>query len=57
MEIIHRAGKVHSNFDPVSWLWRHVPITDGPVMDHTKSVNLSESIEDPLKDMFTELGS
>ena len=57
MEIIHHAGKVHSNVDPVSRLRRCVPITDGPVTDHTKSVNLSESIEDPLKDMFIELGS
>ena len=57
MEIVHRAGKIHSNVDPVSRLWRCVPINDGPMTDDIRSVKLSESIEDPLKDMFTELGS
>jgi len=57
MQIVHRAGKVHSNIDPVSRLWRRVPITDGPLTDDIKSVNLSAAVEDPLKDMFSELGS
>ena len=57
MQIIHRAGKVHSNVDPVSRLRRRVPITDGPITDDIRSVNLSETIEDPLKNMFSELGS
>ena len=57
MQVIHCAGKVHSNVDPISRLWRCVPIINGPIRDDIKSVNLSESNEDPLKDMFTELGS
>jgi len=57
MQIIHRAGKVHSNIDLVSRLWRRVLITDGPIADVIRSVNLLETIEDPLKDMFSELGS
>ena len=57
MEIVHRAGKAHSNVDPVSRLRRRIPITDGPMMDDVRSVDLSESLEDPLKDMFAELGS
>ena len=57
MEIVHQAGKVHSNVDPVSCLWRQVLITDGLMVDDVRSVDLSESIEDPLRDMFAELGS
>ena len=37
--------------------YRRVPITDGPIADDIKSVNLSEMIKDPLKDMFDELRS
>ena len=57
MEIVHRAGKVHSNVDPISRLRRRVPITDGPLTDDVRSVNLLESVEDPLKGMFAKLGS
>ena len=57
MEIIHHAGKIHSNVDPISRLWRRVPINDGPVTDDVRSVNLLEPIKDPLKDMFAKLGS
>ena len=54
MEIVHRAGKIHSNVDPISRLRRRVPINDGLKTDDVRSVDLTE---DPLKDMFTELGS
>ena len=57
MEIVHRTGKIHSNVDPVSHLRRCVPINDGPITDDVRSVSLLEPNEDPLKDMFTELGS
>ena len=57
MEIIHLAGKVHSNVDPISQLWRRILITDGPITDDVRLVNLSESVEDPLKGMFAKLGS
>jgi len=57
MQVIHHAGKVHSNVDPISRLRRRVPIINGPIRDNIRSVNLSESDEDPLRDMFTELGS
>ena len=57
MEIIHRAGRIHSNVDPVSRLRRRIPITDGPLMDDVRAVSLTEPTSDPLKDMFSELGS
>jgi len=57
MQIIHHAGKVHSNVNPISRLWRHVLIINGPIRDDIKSVNLLESSEDPLREMFMELGS
>lgn len=50
MEIIHHAGKVHSNVDPVSHLQRHVPITDGPLTDDVKSVQLMGPETDLLKE-------
>ena len=38
MEIVHRAGKIHSNVDPVSRLRRRVLINDGPITDDIRSV-------------------
>lgn len=41
MEIVHRAGRVHSNVDPVSRLRRRMPQQDGPVLDDQISLQLS----------------
>ncbi|TFY69430.1 hypothetical protein EVJ58_g442 [Rhodofomes roseus] len=55
MEIIHRAGRVHSNVDPVSRLRRRVPIEQGPSTDPTTSLSLKDEVDDPLKDMYESL--
>ena len=57
MKIVHHTGKVHSNVDPVSWLQRCVPITDGPLTDDVRSVQLMGPEINLLKDMFSEIGS
>lgn len=54
LRIIHRAGRIHSNVDPISRLRRRVPEQDGPPLDNTPSVPLEE--EDPMRNMFDELG-
>jgi hypothetical protein len=55
MKIIHRAGRVHSNVDPISRLRWRLPLQNGPGIDMTESLNLKTD-EDPLKNMFEELG-
>lgn len=42
MEIVHRAGRVHSNVDPISRLKRRTPLQDGPVLDDNTELKLSE---------------
>jgi hypothetical protein len=54
LQIIHRAGRVHSNVDPVSRLWRRVPIQLSPEADETPELTLSGC--DPLHNMYDELG-
>jgi len=56
LQIIHRAGRVHSNVDPISRLRQRVPFQSGPSVDATKHIILDPG-EDPLKDMYTALGS
>lgn len=56
LKIIHRAGRVHSNVDPISRLRRRIPFQDGPTLDPTEPIQLANSLEDPLKDMYQELG-
>ena len=56
LQIVHRAGRVHSNVDPISRLRRRVPFQSGPSVDATKHIILDPG-EDPLKDMYTALGS
>lgn len=55
MKIVHRAGCVHSNVNPISRLRRRLPFQDGPNSDTTESLNLKID-EDPLRNMFDELG-
>ena len=59
LRIVHRAGRVHSNVDPLSRLRRRVPYQEGPLEDITDSLKLKHSaveLEDPLKNMYEELG-
>ena len=34
LKIVHRAGRVHSNVDPISRLRRNIPCQEGPVFDN-----------------------
>src|SRR6202050_5715541 len=56
LQIVHRAGRVHSNVDPISRLQWRVPFQSGPSVDTTKHIILDPG-EDPLKDMYSALGS
>ena len=55
LRIVHRAGRVHSNVDPISQLQRQVPFQSGPLEDATKHIILDPG-EDPLKNMYDALG-
>ena len=55
MKIVHRAGRVHSNVDPISRLRRRQPIQEGPANVDAASLSLKLK-EDPLRNMFDELG-
>ena len=55
MKIVHRAGRVHSNVDPVSRLRRRQPVQEGPINVESTSLEF-KPMEDPLKNMFEELG-
>lgn len=50
MEIVHRAGRVHSNVDPISRLRRRIPFQDGPTMDDCAELHLSDSSMEKLKE-------
>ncbi|KAF7366187.1 TY3B-TY3B protein [Mycena venus] len=54
LKIVHRAGRVHSNVDPISRLRRRVPLQDSPNAEHIPMLNLAEG--DPLKNMYDDLG-
>jgi len=55
LRIVHRAGRVHSNVDPISRLCRRVPYQQGPTVDATQHISLN-LMEDPIRDMYSELG-
>ena len=55
MKIIHRAGRIHSNVDPVSRLRRRIPSQRG-LLDNENNPLKLKPVEDPLRDMFEELG-
>ena len=59
MRIVHRAGRVHSNVDPISRLRRRVPYQEGPSTDESPAAPFKteeeESEDVPLKEMFEEL--
>lgn len=52
LRIIHRAGRVHSNVDPISRLRRRIPFDSGPKED----ITISKEINDPLKNVYAEFG-
>jgi len=55
LRIVHRAGRVHSNVDPISQLRRRIPYQQGPTVDATQHISL-DLTEDPIRDMYSELG-
>lgn len=55
MKIIHRAGRIHSNVDPISRLRRRVPTNNGPITAPIEGLSLKE-FNSPLKHMYDEFG-
>ncbi len=55
MQIIHRAGRVHSNVDPISRLRCRIPDSSNPNIDKMTAVDLHGKEIDPLRNMFEEL--
>jgi hypothetical protein len=56
MKIVHRAGRVHSNVDPISRLRRRVPIDNGPMNEDSPAGNLKlELQEDSLINLLDEI--
>ncbi|KAJ3007678.1 hypothetical protein NUW54_g3453 [Trametes sanguinea] len=56
LRIVHRAGRVHSNVDPISRLRRRIPFQEGPSTVPSTSLTIGEQTNDPLKNTFEELG-
>jgi transposase InsO family protein len=54
LKIVHRAGRVHSNVDPISRLRRQVPFQDGPEKD-SNSFAILENEQDSLTDLYEEV--
>lgn len=50
----HRAGRVHSNVDLISWLRRHIPFQEGPISDSSKPVTLN-TVLDPGSTLYTDI--
>ena len=55
MKIVHRAGRVHSNVDPISRLRHRMPPQSSPLDIQFDPLQLKPA-EDPLRSMFEELG-
>ena len=55
LQIVHRAGRVHSNVNPISRLRCRVPHQQGPTVDTIQHISLDIN-DDPLRDMYSELG-
>ncbi|HXP51692.1 MAG TPA: reverse transcriptase domain-containing protein, partial [Bacteroidia bacterium] len=45
LKIVHRAGRVHSNVDPISRLRRRIPYQEGPLPDVSDALQLKQSDE------------
>lgn len=57
VKIIHRAGRVYSNVDPISRLRRRIPFQEGPATDQSIPAPWHDESDDPeiLKNMFEEI--
>lgn len=55
MKIVHRAGRVHSNINPISRLRRCIPPQSSPLDIQFDPLKLKQA-KDPLRSMFEELG-
>src|SRR5436305_84072 len=55
MKIIHHAGRVHSNINPISRLRRRIPIHEGPVCNETPHVVMTNE-DSPIKSLYKEIG-
>jgi RNase H-like domain found in reverse transcriptase len=54
LQIIHRAGRVHSNVDPISRLRRNIPFQIGPILDESTHTVLTME-QDTLTDLYAEI--
>ena len=55
LQIVHQAGQVHSNIDPISRLRRRVPYQQGPMVNATQHISL-DLTDNPLRNIYSELG-
>ena len=55
LHIVHRAGRVHSNVDPISRLRRRIPREFGPLKDQTSTLTLESLDEDAIGSFYQEI--
>ncbi|KIJ43270.1 hypothetical protein M422DRAFT_253473 [Sphaerobolus stellatus SS14] len=55
LKIIHQAGRVHSNMDPVSCLQQCLPRQDRPISDGTVAADISGREDDVLNNFYKEI--
>jgi len=53
LEIIHRAGRVHSNVDPLSHLPRAAPENTSPILDSSPSIVTDSTLAEEQERMLT----
>ena len=56
LQIVHCAGRVHSNVNPISRLRQRVPHQQGPTIDATQHISLDINDDLLIRDMYSELG-
>ncbi|KAG8710817.1 hypothetical protein FRC09_020926 [Ceratobasidium sp. 395] len=56
MTIMHRAGRVHNNTDPMFRYLYRFPFTDNPLLDDQEPIKLKEE-EDAIKHLYEEISS
>ncbi|KAI1785025.1 hypothetical protein LXA43DRAFT_1100719 [Ganoderma leucocontextum] len=56
LKIVHRAGRVHSNINPISRLRRRIPFQEGPAAAEGVALTIGEQADDQLLSAFKELG-
>ena len=54
LQIVHRAGRVHPNVDPISRLQQQVPLQEGPSSNQSAHTTLN-SEQESLTNFFEEL--